>query len=317
LRRVYFPMTKAIFFFISCLLLLSPFVFYAGEISMSNQLLFTTPFLLLFGIPHGAIDNVLYLRNNKIKNAHFILMYLVFVASNVAIWIFSPVTAFIIFLFLSAYHFGQSQFTHYFDKQPLSHKALYLFWGISILSGFLFFNIAEIHSIMIQYEEFAVLSPLHQESDMLYLFLGSTLLTVSFIIYLTAKKQLNMENMFMELLVISLVQISFYLLPFLIGFSLYFIILHSFKVLKEEYHFLEAEKEIGSLKNFIQLIAPFTLLSIFGIAFLFTLIYIDILKFSYGYCLLIVISSITLPHVFVMNKFYQLLFSNKKSPEQV
>lgn len=284
---------------------------------MSNQLLFTTPFLLLFGIPHGAIDNVLYLRNNTIKNAHFIAMYLVFVASNVIVWIFSPGIAYVIFLFLSAYHFGQSQFTHYFNKQPLSHKALYLFWGISILSGLLYFNIAEIRYIMMNHEEFAVFSPLHREVDMLYLFVASTLVTVSFIIYLTAKKFLTLENMFMELLVISLVLICFYLLPFLIGFSLYFIILHSFKVLKEEYHFLEEEKEIRSLKSFIQLIAPFTLLSIFGIVFLFALIYIDILTFSYGYCLLIVISSITLPHVFVMNKFYKLLFSNKKAPELV
>jgi Brp/Blh family beta-carotene 15,15'-monooxygenase len=310
-------MTKAIFFFISCLLLLLPLVFNAGEISMSSQLLFTTPFLLLFGIPHGAIDNVLYLRNNKIKNTHFIAIYLVFVASNIAIWIFSPTIAYVLFLFLSAYHFGQSQFTHYFDKQPSSHKALYLFWGISILSGLLYFNIAETHSIMVQHEEFAVFSPLHQEVDMLYLFLASTLLTVSFIIYLTAKKFLTIENMFMELLVISLVLICFYLLPFLIGFTLYFIVLHSFKVLKEEYHFLDSKKEISSFKGFIQLIAPFTLLSVFGILFLFGLIYLDVLTFSYGYCLLIVISSITLPHVFVMNKFYGILFSSKRSPELV
>lgn len=281
---------------------------------MSSQLLITTPFVLLFGIPHGAIDNLLYLRGKEIKNSHFIAIYLVFVAANVSIWMASPSIAYVIFLFLSAYHFGQSQFTHYFDKQPLSHKALYLFWGISILSGLLYFNITEIHAIVADHAEFALFSPLHRELDTLYLFLGSTLITVAFIIYLTAKKVLTIENMFMELLVISLILIGFYLLPLLIGFSLYFIVLHSFKVLKEEYHFLDSEKEINSVQQFLKLIAPFTLLSIFGIAFLFGLIYLNILPFSYGYCLLIVISSITLPHVFVMNTFYKLLFGNKKDP---
>lgn len=310
-------MTKAIFFFISFLLLLVPLLTYTGEVSTSHQLIFTTPFLLLFGIPHGAIDNVLYLRNNKIKNTRFITIYLILIASNVAVWVFMPTIAYVLFLLLSAYHFGQSQFTHYFDKQPISHKLLYIFWGVSILSGLLHFNIQEIHLIMSQYSEFATFSPLHQAADMMYLFVSSTAVTLGFIVYLTVKDYLTIENMVMELLVISLILISFYLLPFLIGFSIYFIILHSFKVLKEEYHFLDSEKEISSVYNFIQLITPFTLLSIFGILFLFGLIYFNVITISYGYCLLIVISSITLPHVFVMNTFYKLLFKNKKSPEFV
>ena len=310
-------MTKAIFFFISCLLLFVPFFFFVGEISTSQQLFFTAPFLLLFGIPHGAIDNVLYIRNSEIKNVHFILIYLLFVSTNVAVWVFFPVLAYCVFLLLSAYHFGQSQFTHYFDKQPLSHYLLYLLWGISILSGLLYFNIDEIHHVMLQYDEFARFRPLHQEIAMFYLFISSTLLTLGLLFFLTLKDHLTMENTFMEILVLSLIFICFYLLPFLIGFTIYFIILHSFKVLKEEFHFLDTENEISSIYSFIKLITPFTLLSVVGILFLFGLIYIDIFTISYGYCLLIVISSITLPHVFVMNKFYKLLFSNKKLPEHV
>ncbi len=121
----------------------------------------------------------------------------------------------------------------------------------------------------------------------------------------------------MEFLVISLILICFYLLPFLIGFSIYFIILHSLKVLKEEYHFLVAEKQIGSIFKFVQLISPFTLFSVGGILVLFGLIYLEFIPFSYGYCLLIAISSITLPHVFVMNDFYMLPFNKRKAPEQV
>lgn len=310
-------MTKAIFFFIACLLLLLPLFFYAGDISTSKQLLLTTPFLLLFGIPHGAIDNVLYLRNSKIKNTHFIAVYLVFVVANIAIWIFFPTIAYLIFLLLSAYHFGQSQFIHYFDKQLITHKLLYVFWGVAILSGLLYFNIAEIHLVMTDYNEFAVFSPLHQTTDMLYLFYGSTAVLIGLMLILTIKGRLTIENLMMELLVLSLILFSFFLFPFLIGFSLYFIILHSFKVLKEEYHFLHKEKEIDSVLDFIRLIAPFTLLSIFGILFVFGMIYADVLTISYGYCLLIVISSITLPHVFVMNKFYRIFSKNKTSPEYV
>ncbi len=304
-------MTKAIFFFIACLLLTLPFVFNAGEISLSNQLLITTPFLLILGIPHGAIDNVLYLRNNAIKNSHFIGVYLVFVGLNVALWLVLPSIAYILFLLLSAYHFGQSQFSHYFNKQPLSHQALYFFWGIGILSALLYLNIEEVHNIMNQHPEFATFRPLHQEKDMLLLFLSSNFISVALMLYLGYKKYLKVETIFMELVVVSLILICFYLLPLLIGFSLYFIILHSYKVLKEEYIFLISEKEVKSFLKFLAMVAPFTLLSVFGIAFLFALIYFELLSLSYGYCLLIVISSITLPHVFVMNKFYALVFSKK------
>ena len=117
----------------------------------------------------------------------------------------------------------------------------------------------------------------------------------------------------MELLVLSLVLICFFLMPLLIGFTLYFVILHSFKVLREEFNFLLSDQKVHSFKSFMAMITPFTLLSIFGIAFLFGLIYFDIFNMSYGYCLLIVISSITLPHVFVMDNFYGLLFKRKLS----
>jgi Brp/Blh family beta-carotene 15,15'-monooxygenase len=228
---------------------------------------------------------------------------------NVVLWILIPDVAYILFLLLSSYHFGQSQFSHYFNKQPLSNMFLYLLWGISILSGLVYFNIQEINNITIQYDDFAIFQVLHQKKVMLLVFLMSTGLTLIFMIGLTLKKVLKMEILLMELLVIALILICFKLMPLLIGFTFYFAVLHSFKVLREEYSFLNSEKEISSIIGFIKLIAPFTLLSIFGIMFLFGLIYIDILQLSYGYCLLIIISSITLPHVFVMNRFYDLLFS--------
>jgi Brp/Blh family beta-carotene 15,15'-monooxygenase len=304
-------MTKAIFIFIASVLLLLPFVHNSGNLDITIQLIICTPFLLLLGIPHGAIDNVLFLRNNNLKNSQFISIYLVFVALNVGLWFIAPSAAYILFLLVSAYHFGQSQFSHYFTKQPIIHKALYFFWGTTILLGLIYLNIAEILSITSSSREFAAFGPLHKENIMLNLFLGCLAVTVALMLYTTVKKSLQVQSFLMEVLVIALVLACFYLMPLLIGFTFYFIILHSFKVLKEEYHFLTVKKEVNSVSKFIQLVAPFTLLSIAGIAFLFALIYFDFLALSYGYCLLIVISSITLPHVVVMNRFYFRLFKEK------
>jgi len=283
-----------------------PFVLNEGDITLSSQLLICAPFLFFLGIPHGAIDNILFLRDNQIKNWEFIGVYLAIIGFNIVLWVVLPSIAYILFLLLSAYHFGQSQFSHYADKHSLVYKALYFFWGISILAGLVYFNIGEIQLLMNDQDEFAVLSSLHEESTMLHTFLSATIITFGLMVFLTIKNSLNLEALLMETLVIALVLICFYLMPLLIGFTLYFVILHSFKVLREEYMFLNAKKEVSSIGNFVKLVAPFTLLSIGGIALLFGLIYLDILTLPYGYLLLIVISSITLPHVFVMNRFYRL-----------
>ena len=302
-------MTRAIFVFISSCLLLTPVIYNAGEVSSSLQMIFCLPFLLVLGIPHGAIDNVLYMRNNNVSNARFILVYLIFVGCNVILWILIPGVAYVLFLLLSAYHFGQSQYTHYFARQNLPHQIFFLFWGIAILSGMIYFNIAEIQQIMQNYDEFAVFSSFHQPSMMAYLFGGSLIATILSMIVFCVNKDLKLESLFMEILILGLILLCFYLMPLMIGFTLYFVILHSFKVLREEYSFLRSEKIVQSTTGFVKLVAPFTLFSIAGIALLFGLIYLEIWSLSYGYMLLIVISSITLPHVFVMNQFYNFLFS--------
>jgi len=307
-------MTRAIFIFIVSLLLLLPVVFYAGDIHVSYQLIICLPFILFLGIPHGAIDNILYLRDKKIKNSQFIIVYLCFVSANVLLWFFLPNTAYLLFLLLSAYHFGQSQFSHYFSKQRNAYKLLYLFWGVAILAALVHFNMKEIQQIISEESDFAALSQSHHEKVVLATFLLASAGTLVALGVLSFKKRISTEALLMEYLVFALVLISFFLLPLIIGFTLYFIILHSFKVLREEYRFLCGEQVISSVTGFIKIVAPFTAFSLAGMGFLFALIYLDFLDLSYGYCLLIVISSITLPHVFVMNKFYTYFISAKYKP---
>jgi Brp/Blh family beta-carotene 15,15'-monooxygenase len=300
-------MTKATFAFISCVLLCLPLVLSRGEISIETQMLICTPFILLLGIPHGAIDNVLYLRNNSISKASFFGSYLVLIGLNVAVWLLMPTLAYVTFLLLSAYHFGQSQFSHHFSRTSIAEQFLFFTWGGSLLAGFVYFNHVEISSIIQNNIEFSIFQNIHGLDLTLYLLVALTFLTLVLLGILFFTKKLKIEDILMEVLILSLVMASFYLMPLLIGFSMYFIILHSFKVLREEYSFLKHEEITPSLFDFVKLITPFTFLSIFGILFLYALIYFDFLGLSYGYGLLIIISSITLPHVFVMNRFYHLL----------
>ena len=302
-------MTRPIFIFISSLLILFPIVVTAGPIAPAIQLGFCMPFILLLGIPHGAIDNVLYIQEKEMSQAKFIGVYLLFIGFNVLIWLIYPPAGYISFLVLSAYHFGQSQFSHYLDNQHMMHKSVYLLWGISILSALIYFNLGEIQLIVTDYSEFAVFDLVHNSVILRSLFFISTGLTAVTLGYLANRQIISLEVLAMEFLVLASILVCFYLMPLLIGFTLYFVILHSLKVLREEFSFLNIQDQEGrfNVKDFIKLVAPFTLLSIFGIAFLFVLIHFQVIQFSYGYVFLITVSSITIPHAFVMNKFYNLL----------
>ncbi|MGB6034865.1 MAG: Brp/Blh family beta-carotene 15,15'-dioxygenase [Cryomorphaceae bacterium] len=300
-------MSKEIYIFIASVLLMLPVLSLFEAVPMATQLVVSAPFIFLLGIPHGAIDNMLYLRENRSKNKQFIIVYVAIIAANVVLWLVYPSAAYALFLVLSAYHFGQSQFSHYFKSQNLIRKALFLAWGVSILSALILFNIQEINKVMIDYQEFLVFDPIHNIPVLWTIFAVSTLATIGGLLYFKYSGAISFDTIVMESLILGLILFSFYLMPLIIGFTLYFIILHSVKVLNEEYHFLQSENKIKSASGFIKLLLPFSLLSFLGIGMLFLTIHLEWLSISYGYCMLILISSITLPHVFVMNQFYRWL----------
>jgi hypothetical protein len=130
----------------------------------------------------------------------------------------------------------------------------------------------------------------------------STFLTLFFELKDDAK---FLQKMLIESYQILLIAIAFYLFSTLVGFTLYFIILHSFKVLIQEYDFLKRKTSIKGLLHFIQLLTPFTMLSIAGMAIIFSVIHFLGLNVSIPLLLLILVSSITLPHSYVMDIFYQ------------
>ncbi|WKK86425.2 Brp/Blh family beta-carotene 15,15'-dioxygenase [Marivirga arenosa] len=303
-------MTKAIFYFIAANLLFLPLLSISEGPFQNFAFYITVPFIIIFGIPHGAIDNVLFKRSKKISNFKFIAVYLSIIALNIGLWLVTPVFAYVLFLLISAYHFGQSEFTHYLKKQTFYHKILFFSWGLILIVGLIYFNLAEINLMTQKYESFASFELVHSKQMLEIIFVGSLAITLIILAQLVYKNIISIETVLMEIIVMSLTLLSFYLMPLLIGFSLYFIILHSYKVMEEEFKYLKSENIISNLKGFLKLLTPFSVLSFAGILFLFALIYFNIISLSYGYIMLIIISSITLPHVFVMDQFYNLLFKS-------
>lgn len=296
-------MKQPTFLFIACLLLSFPFLSNGIELTMQSQFIISMVLVFTIGIAHGSVDNILYLQTSKMKPLSFYLVYLLLIGMYAVIWFVFPIFAVALFLLISAYHFGQSQLTDCFQKSTLIHKTSYILWGISLLSALLNIKQDEIVGLLQSYQDLQIFATAFDATFVRYLHFGSTALVVMLLIFFLITRQLRAPRMFFEFFLLILINVSFAVLPALLGFTLYFIFLHSLKVLEDEFDFLRKQEKLH-IWSFIKKLLPNTIISVAATLVIFAGIHFEYINFSYGFILLVLISSITFPHAFVMEKFY-------------
>lgn len=296
-------MNKLLFIYIVlCYFIASVFTL-ENTITLDNQLLGSLILIILFGIPHGAIDNVLYLKESNVSKKAFYSFYLLSMVLYCCFWFIAPFYSFIFFLFISSYHFGESQLSNYKIEINFS-KIMFFVWGVALMSTLFLYNAEELSDLFNSYVDTSNFSIIFKYNLLDILFYSSNLLIFLFLLYLKIKKIITNQIFNTELFQIILLHITFFIFPVIISFTLYFVVLHSMKVLLQEYRYLEQKISGLNLIKFIKLLAPFTFLSVF-LFILFVLISnfynidISLLLFS-----IISISVITLPHSISMTNFY-------------
>lgn len=296
-------MNKLLFIYIVlCYLIASVFTL-ENTIAVENQLLGSSILVIIFGIPHGAIDNILCLTESNLSKKKFYLLYLLSMLFYCFLWFISPMYSFIFFLFISAYHFGESQLSNYKIEINFS-KLIFFIWGVSLISSLFLYNTEELSNLFNSNDDTSNFSIIFKYNLLDILFYTSNLAVFLSLLYLKVKKLITNQIFNTELFQIILLHITFFIFPVIISFTLYFVFLHSIKVLLQEYSYLEQKISGLNLIKFIKLLSPFTFLSVFFFI-LFILISnfynidISLLLFS-----IISISVITLPHSISMTNFY-------------
>ena len=273
------------------------------NISLENQLIYSSMLILLLGIPHGAIDHVLFFKKRKMSKLKFYSIYLGLSLLFVILWHILPITSLILFLLISAFHFGESQFADVFFKKSLRF-VFYFFWGLCLLSTLIYYNVNELFDITSYFDDTIVLDKIYNKEKISVFYYITNIVTIISIFTLTYYKKINNDRLFSELFLLFLIHATFYLFPFIIGFTLYFVALHSIKVMNDEFKFLKDEDKNFSIMSFLKLLAPYSILSIIGTSFLLILSYYNYIPYSIPFLAIIIISVITLPHAIVMNIFY-------------
>ena len=219
-----------------------------------------------------------------------------------AFWMYFPIISMLLFLVLSAFHFGQSQFSNLAINIKWQRVLLYQSWGLSILSGLVIFNYDQIYTLAANNQDILALLPAFQYQINLVVLILSSAATLAILINLKVRNRISRHSFFKEILLFGLIHLSFLTLPLLVGFTIYFSTLHSMQVLSEEFGYLKKKMLQLTVSDFVFMILP-TLVSIIGLGALLILSYFGIISMSATFLVFVVISILTLPHSIVMDDF--------------
>ena len=273
------------------------------EISIENQLIYSSLSILLFGIPHGAIDHIIFFKKRKLTKLKFYLVYLGLIVGFVVMWHIAPVLSLILFLLISAFHFGESQFEDIKITKVLKNT-FFFFWGIALLATLIYYNINELANVTAYFDDTLAFEKVYDIKKVTALYYVTNIITIASMILMAVYKQIKIERLLSEFFLLFLIHITFFLFPFIIGFTLYFVVLHSLKVMQDEIEFFKKDNPKFSILDFLKLLAPYSILSIFFTTILLLLSYYTYIPYSIPFLSIVIISVITLPHAIVMNIFY-------------
>ncbi len=259
--------------------------------------------ILLVGIPHGATDHLLFnvFKYNKVNSKlsfSFLLPYLGVMVVYAIFWILFPQLSLIIFLIISAYHFGETQwFKRFTFSSNNLRNTFYFLWGVSLISSifFIFPNQSFFYLKNLVTVDFFT-----SFQDKLPFISGlSTANWVAFLFY--TKERFS----WVSIMEFGFLLLTVYFTDLLFGFVVFFTIWHSVDAIKNQIETLRKFKPSFSLIHFIVEALPFTFISLFGISF-FLLIFFKLdLKISYVTLFFIAISVLTLPHMWIIERFYR------------
>jgi Brp/Blh family beta-carotene 15,15'-monooxygenase len=216
-------------------------------------------------------------------------------------FVFVPDIALLLFVIISAYHFGEQ---HWHDVLVYSQRYIKLFYelvyGCFIFSLIFYFHLTEVESII------ESICGYYINLSMMWLYLtvsGVLLVLVGIYFYRTNKFfKMQITEQILYLLVLAII---FRVSGLIWSFAIYFVLWHSLPSLHDQIKFLYGSVDRNTIFDYIKKAFVYWLASIVGLVVLYFVFkdykVFEALLFSF-------IAAITFPHVVVIYK----MFSSKK-----
>ena len=207
-------MTIFLYIFIVFAFIISNLFQLFSSISIETQIITSTFFIMLVGIPHGSLDHLLLPSKGIKSKLRFYLFYLGLIIANLLVWNYSHITGLILFFIISSYHFGESQLFKFKINNKIITHLTYLSWGASVIFSFLFYNIDELQLLSNSFEDTRNLILNINIELFSYLFLLSNIITFIMFILFIYKFKVRVNKVISEVFFLFVIHLSSFLFPF-------------------------------------------------------------------------------------------------------
>ncbi|RKS93770.1 Brp/Blh family beta-carotene 15,15'-monooxygenase [Flavobacterium limicola] len=266
--------------------------------------------IFTFGILHGANDLLLIknIKTTKQSNSWFKILgyYVVMVLTGALLFYTIPQIALLLFIIVSAYHFGEQQWQDLLDNFPKWIQMAFQFlYGFIVLQLLFVFHSDEVQSIILNIANINIPGQ--------YFVLLLQISSITFIglsTYLYWKSKNIRKKLILEFFYLMLFAILFKSSSLIWGFAIYFVLWHSIPSIIDQIKFLNGSFSIKYFVDYCKAAGIYWLISIIGI----TLIYymckeeqlFNALFFSF-------LAAITFPHAVVITNMFDKKLRNREA----
>jgi Brp/Blh family beta-carotene 15,15'-monooxygenase len=264
-----------------------------------TEIIVAFAFIFTIGILHGANDLILIENTNDTKKSisfrKNLVYYIIVVLSGLLLFYLLPILALLLFIIVSAFHFGDQQGLYFnFNTSKIILVAYPFVYGILILFLLFFFNSLEVENIVsaiirIQVSSFYITEIL----------LTTLFLFLSLSAYFYWKFKPFRSKIATELFYLMVFAILFKTSSLIWGFAIYFIIWHSVPSILDQMKFIYGSVSLQHFQTYCRNGFAYWLASVIGILVLYFLFkdqeIFNALFFSF-------LAAITFPHVLVILK---------------
>ena len=288
--------------------MLFAFFLYLMELIISpeanTQISFLIIILILFGVPHGALDLYIdqHLHKTDTKQNIFLLKYLANIILYASIWYFFPVLALIIFIAITAFHFGEIDWMG--KTSTLLHKSVYTLLGFAWILFLLTKNVNFALDIFLTMGRSAIKKDFLVElANQIYPYTLLTIGVLHLMLFIFKKYFFQKEANFYYSLLQTILLICFVLfMPLWISFTFYFGFWHSLLSFDKIRISFNIPNSFNGWKGLLFKAAPFSIMAWFGFAYI-TFLTLNSKDSSGIFTLLFIsLSVLTLPHLQVFTK---------------
>ena len=257
--------------------------------------------IFTFGILHGANDLLLIknIKATKQSNSWYKILgyYVAVVLIGALLFYIIPQLALLLFILISAYHFGEQQWQDLLDAFPKWFQMVFQFlYGFIILQLLFVFHSSEVQSIILKIANIKIPSLYF---DLLLQISSATFIGLS--AYLYWKLEKIRRKLLLEFFYLVLFAILFKSYSLIWGFAIYFVLWHSIPSIIDQIKFLNGSFSIKYFIAYCKTAGIYWLLSIVGIISIYYMCkeeqLFNALFFSF-------LAAITFPHALVITNMF-------------